>query len=90
MPKITYLNTPKVRLDKAIKALGAIGSVIHQNCRTGEEIGKVIGLSPARALARDKAPQNLKLEELARLCVNLGYNCEIRLEREGVETKIAF
>lgn len=90
MPKVQYLNTPQIRLQRALKALGVLGGIMHQNCRTGEDIGKVIGLSPARALARGKEPESLKLEELARLCVNLGYNCEIRLEREGVETKIAF
>ena len=90
MPRVTYLNTPQIRLQKASKALCALGGVIHQNCRTGEDMAKVLGLSPARALARGKEPGSLKLDELARLCVNLGYSCEIRLEREGVATTIEF
>lgn len=90
MPKVSYLNTPIARLDKAIKALGALSGVISHNCRTGEDIGKAIGLSPARALARGKEPKNIKLEELARLCINLGYSCEICLERGGEETRITF
>ena len=90
MPRVTYLNTPQIRLDKAVRAMNVLGGLIHQNCRTGEEMAKVLELSPARALARGKEPKSLKLEELAKMCVKLGYSCEIRLEREGVETRIAF
>lgn len=90
MPKVQYLNTPQIRLQRAVRAIGALGGVLHSNCRTGEDMGKALGLSPASALTRGKQPERMKLEELARFCVAQGYSVELRLTRDGEETKIAF
>ena len=62
MPAITWLDTPQIRLQRAVKALGALGGVLHSNCRTGEDMGKALGLSPASALTRGKQPERMKLE----------------------------
>jgi len=89
MPKTNWLSEKRRRIEGADKALGALTGLLKQNFENAAELGAVLELkTPATARSRRDTPSTLKIGELVRICAAKDYACEIRLTRDGAETRI--
>ena len=87
MPRVSYLNTPTIKIQRATRSLCAISRLFSGECGTAKEFSKVVKVTPPTAKDRLDRPDRLTLAELITASVNLGMSGEVILQNG--ETRVA-